>query len=62
MVSDFIEEKSNDFLHFHGKHARLCLGTQSQGYFDSPKFFNQVDNAIDILETYPNHRALFIFW
>ena len=62
MVSDFIEEKGNDFLHYGSHYARLCLETQSEGYFDSPKFLTQVEKAINIFERkYPNHTALFLF-
>ena len=42
MVSDFIEEYSNDYLEYNGEQARLLLETQSDGYFDSPKFLRQV--------------------
>ena len=38
-VSDFIEEKGNDY---HSQYARLCLETQSEGYFDSPKFLKKL--------------------
>ena len=45
MVSDFIEEKSGDYLNHDGKMARVLLETQSEGYFDSSKFLAQVDGA-----------------
>ena len=62
MVSDFIEEKANDFLHIDLEFARLCLGTQSEGYYDSIRFLKQVEKAIDIFERkYPNHQAVFLF-
>ena len=61
MVSDFIEEKRNDFLHYRSQYARLCLETQSESYFDSPKFLKRVEKAINIFECkYPNHTAVFI--
>ena len=62
MVSDFIEEKSNDFLHIDSEYARLCLETQSEEYFDSVRFLKQVEKAIDIFEHKdPNHQAVFLF-
>ena len=45
MVSDFIEECSNDYLEYNGEHARLLLETQTDGYFDSPKFLKQVSKV-----------------
>ena len=40
----------------------MCLETQNEGYFDSTKFLDQVDKAIDIFEgKYPNHQAVFLF-
>ena len=45
MVSDFIKEKGNDFLHYRSQYARLCLKNLSEGYFVSPKFLKQVEKA-----------------
>lgn len=62
MVSDFIEEKSGDYLNHDGKMARVLLETQSEGYFDSCKFLAQVDGALDIFEAkYPYAQGLFLF-
>ena len=56
MVSDFIEDLKHD------EEARLCLETQSEGYFDNNKLIIQVDKAIDIFEAkYPAAQGLFIF-
>ena len=62
MVSDFIEECSNDYLEYDGEQARLLLETQTEGYFDSTKFLKQVSKAIDIFERkYPHAQGVFIF-
>ena len=56
MVSDFIEHLKHD------EEARLCLETQSEGYFDNNKLLIQVDKAIDIFEAkYPATQGLFMF-
>ena len=62
VVSDFIEECSNDYLEYDGEQARLLLETQTEGYFDSPKFLKQVSKAIDIFEhKHPHAQGVFIF-
>ena len=59
MVSDFIEECSNDYLEYDGEQACLLLETQTEGYFDSPKFLKQVSKAIDIFERkYPHAQGV----
>ena len=62
MVSDFIEESTNDYLKHDGDQARLLLETQSDGYFNNDKLLEQVDGAINIFEKkFPDSQALFLF-
>ena len=62
MVSDFIEERSGDYLHHDNKRARILLETQTDGYFESFKFLDQVDSGLNIFEAkYPNAQGLFLF-
>ena len=62
MVSDFIEEATGDFLRHDGDEARLLHETKTDGYFDSNKFMEQVDHAINVFEKkFPDAQALFLF-
>ena len=62
IVSDFLEESTNDYLKHDGDQTRLLLETQSDGYFNNDKLLEQVDGAINIFEKkFPNSQALFLF-
>ena len=62
MVSNFVEEATADYLRHDGKEAWLLLETQQDSYFDSDKFLNQVDTAIEVFEEkFPHAQALFLF-
>lgn len=61
MISDFIEEKSNDFLFHDGTYSRLALETQKDGYFRSELFLKQIQESLHIFEKkYPGHQALYL--
>ncbi len=61
MVSDFLVE-GDGYLRDGQQEARLFLETQRDGYFNSSKFLEQVDAAVDIFERkYPNRIGVFLF-
>ena len=71
MVSDFIDEHNGylklsdvEYDEARSSHTNLWYGSQSQGYWNSETFMNQVKHAVTIAEIkYPraNNTIVFIF-